>query len=133
MIYLASPYSHPNASKREKRYFEAAKQVAWMIERRMWTYSPIVYCHNWAKDFKLPYEAATWIGFNTDMLSLADELFILNIDGWQDSVGIYEEVKIFHQIKRDSRIFIATPQEPDYEAMRAIDVIDLMAARRIGA
>ncbi len=94
MIYLASPYSHKNNSVMEERYFAAMDCTAWLLGRREWVYSPIAHCHELAKVHELPKDFNLWKEYNTHMLEKADELYVLEIEGWKDSIGIAEEMSL---------------------------------------
>lgn len=91
-IYIASPYSHERESVMENRY----KQVMWytlgLLKRRQWCFSPILHCHEIAKQFSLPRDVKYWMNYNFAMLSAARELHVLCLPGWQDSVGVSSEV-----------------------------------------
>lgn len=93
MIYLASPYSHPDPAIREERYIRASKVLVELyLWRELWAYSPIVHCHELAKTFQLPRDAQFWKGYNTHMLLLATELHVIRLDGWDTSAGVQFEV-----------------------------------------
>lgn len=92
-IYLASPYSHPDPRVRRERYFAAQDCVTWMLARKIWVYSPIVHCHFMAIDHELPKDATFWREYNRVMLKSAVALWILQISGWMDSEGVYDEVE----------------------------------------
>lgn len=92
MIYLASPYSHPDAGVRQARFEAARHALHHLLIQNKWAYSPIVYCHPIAIAHELPLDAAFWRDFNQHMMRRTTHLLILRIDGWEASVGIQEEV-----------------------------------------
>lgn len=91
MIYLASPYSHPDAFVREERYLRASKALTWLLERKRWAYSPIVHCHELAKIGGLPGDASFWREYDFYMLSKCDLFMMLRIEGWEASKGMRAE------------------------------------------
>ena len=91
--YLASPYSHPELDIMQARYEAALEAVAWLLHQRVWTYSPIVHCHELAVHFKLPRDATYWNEYNRAMLSRANRLLVLTLKGWQGSSGIKAEIE----------------------------------------
>lgn len=91
--YMASPYSSPNPNTMEDRYHLAAEALVWLLERKIWTYSPIVHCHHIAKHYDMPKTFAFWAAYNKAMLKDAMGFLILAIDGWDESVGVAEEMK----------------------------------------
>ena len=95
--YLASPYSHPEASVCERRYLATMRCVRWLVERGDWTFSPLLHCHEMAHRFHLPTDHIYWSSFNRAMLLPSTRLLILTLDGWKDSKGIADETIIAHE------------------------------------
>jgi nucleoside 2-deoxyribosyltransferase len=93
MIYLASPYSHPHAMVRELRFHDACVALANLVRAGIPTFSPIVQGHPLALH-GLPTDWAFWEAFDRDHISRCDELAVLTLDGWQDSVGVAAEIAI---------------------------------------
>lgn len=98
MIYLASPYSHPDPAVREERYQKALACVAEFARRKVAVYSPIVHWHEAAKSFELPTDAEFWDVQNTAMLNLSDKVVLLVLDGWQQSAGIEREFRLAREL-----------------------------------
>lgn len=101
MIYLASPYTHPDPFVREMRYVSTMKVLVeqYLLKAR-WAYSPIVHCHELAKIGDLPKDGSFWKQYDFHMLELAEELHILRLDGWTSSEGIKNELThfmVFHK------------------------------------
>jgi hypothetical protein len=93
-LYLASPYTHNDPAVMEERYQKAAEMCAYLLRRGMYVYSPIVHCHELAKNFDLPRDFSFWKGYNTAMLRHADKLLVLTIPGVSESVGVQEEISL---------------------------------------
>ena len=91
MIYLASPYSDPDPDVRNLRYSLTKSFCAWKIKHGYFIYSPIVHCHWMASQHNLPKDAEFWHKYNVNMLRRADAFWILQLEGWQFSVGIGQE------------------------------------------
>ena len=93
MIYLASPYSHPDAGVREARY----RQTCWHAVRLMrvgrLVYSPIVHSHPLA-ELGLPGDWPFWAEHNREMMASCRELVVLALDGWEESRGVAAEVEL---------------------------------------
>lgn len=89
MIYLASPYSHPDPLIRKTRFLLAEECVARNFPKHI--YSPIVHYHELANKFSLDTTFTTWQLINFDMIRRADEFWILDIDGWMESAGVMAE------------------------------------------
>jgi len=92
MIYLASPYSHPEALVMNERFRAAAAATAhWICEGHA-IYSPIVHCHELARRFQMPTDFSFWTDYNLAMLNRALELWVLKLPGWERSQGIAGEM-----------------------------------------
>lgn len=89
MIYLASPYSHPDPLIRKTRFLLAEQFVAANFPEHI--YSPIVHYHELAEKYNLNTEFTTWQTINFDMIRRADEFWILDIEGWMESKGVMAE------------------------------------------
>jgi hypothetical protein len=95
LIYLASPYSSPDAELRQLRFELAVEAVALGMRDGIYIYSPIVNCHNVAEMFPdfISGEWKFWERFDHLMISKCDELWVLTIDGWEASKGVRQEVE----------------------------------------
>jgi hypothetical protein len=92
-LYLASPYTDADAYVREGRYLQALDALHWLLNNHIWTYSPIVHCHEAAKLHDgLPKDFEFWREFNHLMIQNSRALAILQISGWNESKGIADEV-----------------------------------------
>ncbi len=92
MIYLASPYSHPDPFVREERYLRAMKVLHGLLKDRIWTFSPIVHCHELKKIVDLPFEHEFWLDYDCHILKLCTKLLVLRIEGWETSRGLKMEM-----------------------------------------
>ena len=92
MIYLASPYSHPLFLTRERRYKQTLSCIARLITEQKHIYSPIAHFHQVAFFNNLPTDAAFWQSLNEEMIRLSSEVYILQLDGWKDSIGVQHEI-----------------------------------------
>lgn len=98
MIYLASPYSHPDPLIMRTRFMLAEQCTASLLMQRQFVYSPIVHCHELAQKFKLPTDFEYWKAYNFDMLRRADVFGILKINGWAESKGLTAEHKMARRL-----------------------------------
>ena len=67
MIYLASPYSHPDPKVREARWREACRTAAFLMKGGQFVFSPIAHRHPIA-EFGLPGGWEFWERFDREML-----------------------------------------------------------------
>ena len=98
MIYVASPYSHPDESIRENRYVEVRKYVYELIKIGEFAYSPIVYAHELSKNHKLPTDALWWQNFNENFMKRSDVCHFYLMDGWKQSHGMSLELAFAEKI-----------------------------------
>ncbi len=93
MIYLASPYSHPDAAVRQQRFEAACRVAAELIRRGHVVFSPIAHSHSIAQH-GLPMDWGFWEAQDRRLLAACDELWVLKLDGWQHSRGVQAEIAI---------------------------------------
>lgn len=99
LIYLASPYSHDDEKVRHERYEKALEAVVEILHKGLFVYSPIVHNHYVAESKDLGREFKYWMAFDFTMLSRCSDFYILQIDGWEKSVGVLEEYKFARDLK----------------------------------
>ena len=100
MIYIASPYSHPEASVRAQRFEEVAKYTAHLINKGRVVYSPIVHNHPLAIRYDLPTAFDFWENYDLCFIDVCDELIVYCMEGWQESNGIKREIQHARNIRR---------------------------------
>jgi len=98
IIYVASPYSHPEHKVMEERYHLVMKYCSDLINRGQIPFSPIVYGHELAKKHNLPTDAKFWDEFNMSFLRLSRVLHVYCIPGWEKSVGVRREIDFATEI-----------------------------------
>ena len=92
MIYLASPYSHPDPAVVEARYRAVLLAVGRMTARGHHVYSPIVHYHEVAKLMDLPTSAEFWAKINHATIDLCEYVLVLRTGGWIRSDGVLDEI-----------------------------------------
>lgn len=92
MIYLASPYNSPSPSVMETRFEQACACAGAILSRGHLVYSPICHNHPIAVRYALPRDWSFWAKLDFQMLLAADHLYILDLDGWKESVGVSSEI-----------------------------------------
>lgn len=100
MIYLASPYSHPDPTVREERFRAICVVTAKLMRAGHHIYSPIAATHPVAVVGDLPKGFDYWGEYDRWFVSRVDAVWVLMLDGWKDSVGVTAEV----QMARDLNI-----------------------------
>ena len=94
LIYLASPYSHRDATVRQQRFETVCRITSRLIQEGHLIFSPIAHSHPIAVAGGLPLSFDFWLSFDRRMLRLCDELWIAKIDGWEESIGIQHEIRL---------------------------------------
>ena len=93
IIYLASPYTHPDPKVREDNFRKVSALAAEMNSKGIITLSPITYGHT-LLDFKeMPHDWEFWKNFCISFLQHCDEILVYKMPGWEKSNGVTEEVK----------------------------------------
>ena len=108
LIYLASPYLYRGYMEgiteygkqliHEQRYQDAIDATAKLMNKGFAVYSPIVATHPIAVKHKLPLGSEYWMQFDEVILKRCTELYVLTIDGWEESPGVLREIDIAKQI-----------------------------------
>ena len=102
MIYLASPYSHPDSQIRRQRFRDACIATARLIRAGHIVFSPIVHGHPIA-EYGLPTDWRFWEPFDRAYLQRCDEVVVLMLDGWQESEGVQAEIRIAGELGKPVR------------------------------
>lgn len=91
IAYLACPYSHHDPRMKAWRH-QVANQVAFdLIKQGIFVYSPLT--HNIPlNQMGIHGNWQTWKAFDHAMLSRCDRLIVIKIDGWEESIGVTEEI-----------------------------------------
>ena len=92
--YLASAHSHQAASERERRFYDAMRATAWLLNRHIWTFSPIVHCHEMAIKYELPVtDFRFWQELDETMIEASLGVIVLKEPYWRESKGVASEIK----------------------------------------
>ncbi len=102
LVYLASPYTHPDVSVRIARFDAAALASAEIIKAGLNVFSPIVHSHPLTQH-GLNGDWQTWIEVDHDWIRRCDEVWVLMLRGWQQSVGVRAEIRFAGEIGRPVR------------------------------
>jgi hypothetical protein len=94
MIYLASPYTHPDPDVVAQRVLETQRNaVALWVEHNVFVFSPIMHWHHAAVEQDLPTDAESWQGYNEHMMRFCEAVYVLCLDGWENSKGVAAEIR----------------------------------------
>jgi len=93
-IYLATPYSHPDPAVRELRFQQVNKVAAILMSNGYLVFSPISHTHPIAIAGDLPKGWEFWKEYDKSFIEWADEIYVLMLDGWQESTGVRAEIDL---------------------------------------
>jgi len=93
MIYLGSPYSHPDPAVMEERFTRVSKETASLLNAGFMVYCPIAHCHPLAAAYDLPRDSDFWYRHNVSILRHCEALYVLRLEGWEESVGLKREIE----------------------------------------
>lgn len=99
LVYLATPYTHADPRVMERRFLGVNKAAAILMKMGFLVYSPISHTHPIALAGDLPKEWSFWGKFDTVMMSHCNCMIVLMQEGWRESKGIKEEIKIAQKLK----------------------------------
>jgi len=91
MIYLASPYSHPDPAVMQARFEAAARATGELMKAGHVVYSPIAHNHPIAQLCDMPTGWEFWKRLDLAVLERCDKLIVLMLDDWDASVGVNDE------------------------------------------
>ena len=94
MIYLACPYSHPDPQTKYLRFRACARISASLIRAGHIIFAPIVMSH----PMTLPSDWEFWEKFDKEFLGVCEQLWVLKLQGWKESIGIKAEIKIMREL-----------------------------------
>jgi hypothetical protein len=120
MIYLASPYSHPDPAVREKRFRDACRAATALLRNGRAVFSPIAHSHPLV-EHGLPTDWSFWEWQDREHLARCDEVMVLMLDGWEESVGVREEIRIARELGKPVW-FLDIARLVEVRAMSAVQV-----------
>ena len=109
LVYLAAPLGHQDPSVREERFESVNRYCGHLIRQRTLVFSPLSLGASLDED-DIPNSA--WYALGLQFLARCDEMRILALDGWENSVGVGLETRYARQL----RIPISVVTPSTYEA-----------------
>jgi hypothetical protein len=92
VIYLASPYSHPDPNVRAQRFETACQAAAMLIAGGEFVFCPVAHAHPIAAHGQLPTTWQYWDRLDRRLLAGCYEVYVLTLDGWRESEGVQAEL-----------------------------------------
>jgi hypothetical protein len=101
LIYLASPYTVSGTASEEQkqRNFEACARCAHeLVKHGYLVYAPILQSRPIEQLCDVGASWEDWKAYDLAIIEKCDEVHVLCIDGWRESVGVLDEID--HALKR---------------------------------
>lgn len=123
LIYLACPYSHPDAEIRNSRVELASLVAAKLMQQGTPVYSPITHGHAVAQHLPPAVSAdhRFWMRHCKPFMEAAREIMVLPMHGWRLSKGVQEELDYFYQSAR-AVTFLELPRSWNLDKVRHEDL-----------
>jgi len=94
--YLASPYSKYPAGMCAA-FDEVCRAAGWLTLRGVFVYSPIAHTHPIAVESEIDLaDHSIWLPADKPLMDGACGIIVCEMDTWQSSYGVQEEIKVFH-------------------------------------
>ena len=93
LVYLATPYSHPNPDVRESRYDLATEIAAYFSRLGHIIFSPITHSHPMAVNHDMPGSWDFWKVIDLGFLQHCHMMMIVALPAWKESTGVLAEKK----------------------------------------
>lgn len=98
LVYLAGPYSDPDPAIIAARMGAFSGVHARLILEGVFSVSPLLN-HFIAKKGDVPGDWTFWQGYSEALLSVADELRVIRLPGWETSAGVRGELAYARRIE----------------------------------
>ena len=95
LIYLAAPLGHPDPSIRLERFESVNRYCGYLIRQRVLVFSPLSLGASLDEE---TISNSAWYALGLQMLARCDELRILALSGWEESVGVSLETRYARQL-----------------------------------
>lgn len=92
LIYLASPYSHPDVTVRAARFEAACRAAGRLMQAGQCVFSPIAHSHPIEQHFGHMEGHDFWLRQDFAVLIRCTRLAVLTLEGWEKSRGVAAEM-----------------------------------------
>jgi nucleoside 2-deoxyribosyltransferase len=116
VYYLASPYSHPQKKVMQERYIEQGRIASILIRKGYHLVTPIEMCHNISKRYIFPTGYRFWERRDRALIQHCDGIIICLMPGWEDSIGVTDELRYSRKLKKSVRFF--DPEQEKFVSLK---------------
>ncbi|HBT77230.1 MAG TPA: hypothetical protein DEB39_09980 [Planctomycetaceae bacterium] len=92
LLYLSTPFTHPDPSVRLDRYQKSCRVQARLIEAGIACFNPLAHSVPAVELGGLTATHAQFMALDLSILRRCDELLVVGLDGWTESVGVRAEM-----------------------------------------
>ena len=101
MIYLASPYSHPDPRVERDRFERVRQYATEQMNLGVLLFSPIVYGFQFHVSGNMAGDHMTWLAFNRHMIYHSTSVQVYMLEGTSESKGVAEELLLARKWNKD--------------------------------
>ena len=120
LVYVATPYSR-YADGLDAAYEEACAVTGELLRFHVKAFSPIAHSHGIAKYANIdPLDHQFWMRADKTYIDKADALIVVQLDGWDESVGVAMEIRDFREAGKPIEYIRAFRSKPKLTQGRII-------------
>ena len=97
VVYLASPYSHPDPTVRDERFQAACRAAAKLMLGGQCVFAPIPHSVPIEEQFPEMQGFDFWMSMDLPILARCTKIVVLTLDGWEKSRGVKRELEYAHE------------------------------------
>lgn len=98
LIYLASPYSHPDPVVRQMRSEAVCKVAGKLFRDGLMVFCPIAHSHPICVYGECSGGFDFWEAYDRLMLSKCSALYVCCLQGWDASIGVQAEIEFAKEL-----------------------------------
>ena len=117
LIYLAAPFSHPGPEVSRRRLEEVNSYAAQLLSRGALSFSPL--SHGAQLDSP-DIPDSVWYELGLRIMQGCDQLWLLALDGWEDSEGVRMELERARQL--DIPVYVVNPDTYEVQPRVLADI-----------
>jgi ABC-type Fe3+-hydroxamate transport system substrate-binding protein len=122
LYYLASPYTHDDYEVMKKRAVDVTQATIKYLTNGVTIFAPISYNGHWVEDFNIQTDWGFWKPIDLKFIDVCDGgLLVLMLDGWQDSLGVTEEIAYCEELGIPVRYVDPDNVEESIKELQEID------------
>ena len=101
LVYLAAPYSDDDSDVKEQRIANFCLVDAKLSLDGYYTVSPLLKSLLFRYTSKVPSTWDFWQGYGEELLKPCKKMFVIMLDGWEESEGVQAEINLANKYNVD--------------------------------